>query len=530
MKSGDKSYSVNILSGHCSCPYFTKRNIPCKHMFAIFNLLPQQWSWHDLPMCLTNSAYMTLDTGMLLLKEEAMSGDLEGCSTEMQADLDLSTFVCGSDAKNELPSDVSTSEIHWMSQSNGESFQKIPKKQTLGHKLRSQQKKAHELLTKCKDVCYLTTHGSVLETVIQDAEKIYSRLIKSTGVNNTGECLPVFPVLAQVSVNKCKKRCKFQSKQRYDGPAQKRFKKKAEILQEAHEDTKGVVLENPSEELPLQEADEDVVILENPSGELPFQEADEDVVILENPSEELPLQETDEDVISENPSEELPLQEADEDVVILENPSEELPFQEADEDVVILENPSEELPLQEADEDVISENPSEELPLQEADEDVVILENPSEELPLQKTIEISENQEVFDGTKAVLNSSSETVLKVVMKERLSEKTLRNTIISNMHAGVHNDPLVTATRKSLGRPKQKIQRRERPRQLRQVSEEIMAITKQAKKVMRSLQCCDDAINKVQICGCLIRFSRTLCTTLHRKIFLPVILLKKLVTAQ
>ena len=117
-----------------------------------------------------------------------------------------------------------------------------------------------------------------------------------------------------------------------------------------------------------------------------------------------------------------------------------------------------------------------------------------------------------------------------MKERLSEKTLRNTIISNMHAGVHKDPLVTATRKSLGRPKQKIQRRERPRQLRQVSEETMAITKQAKKVMRSLQCCDDAINKVQICGCLVRFSRTLCTTLHRKIFLPVVPLKKLVTAQ
>ena len=308
LKSGDKSYSVNILSGHCSCPYFTKRNIPCKHMFAIFNLLPQQWSWHDLPMCLTNSAYMTLDTGMLLLKEEAMSGDLEGSSTETQADLDLSTFVCGSDAKNELPSDVSTSEIHWMSQSNGESFQKIPKKQTLGHKLRSQQKKAHELLTKCKDVCYLTTDSSVLKTVIQDAEKIYSRLIKSTGVNNTGECLPVFPVLAQVSVNKCKKRCKFQSKQRYDGPAQKRFKKKAEILQEANKDTKGVVLENPSEELPLQEADEDV-ISENPSEELPLQEVDEDVVILENPSEELPLQEADKDVVVlENPSEELPLQ------------------------------------------------------------------------------------------------------------------------------------------------------------------------------------------------------------------------------
>ena len=104
-----------------------KGKIPCKHMFAIFNLLPRHWSWHDLSMCLTNSAYITLDTGMLSLKEEAMSGDLEGCSTETQADLDLNTFVCESDAKNELSSDISTSEIHWMSQSNGESFQKIPK-------------------------------------------------------------------------------------------------------------------------------------------------------------------------------------------------------------------------------------------------------------------------------------------------------------------------------------------------------------------------------------------------------------------
>ena len=206
---------------------------------------------------------MTLDTGMLSLKEESLSGDLEGCSTEMQADLDIHTYVCESDAKNELPSDVSTSEIHWMSQTNGESFQKIPKKQTLGHKLRSQQKKAHELLTKCKDVCYLTTDSLVLETVIQDAEKIYSRLIKSTGVNNSDECLPVFPVLAQVSVNKCRKRCKSQSKQRRDGPAQKRFKKNAEMLQEADEDTEGVISENSSEELCLQEADEDVVISDN---------------------------------------------------------------------------------------------------------------------------------------------------------------------------------------------------------------------------------------------------------------------------
>ena len=44
----------------------------------------------------------------------------------MQADLDSNPFVCSeSDAKNKLPSDVSTSESYWINQNNGESFQKI---------------------------------------------------------------------------------------------------------------------------------------------------------------------------------------------------------------------------------------------------------------------------------------------------------------------------------------------------------------------------------------------------------------------
>ena len=80
LKDGDKYYPVNNSGGHCSCPYFTKRNIPCKHMFSLFNLFPQQCSWCFLPLHLTNSAYMTLDTGMS--KEEEISGDPEGCSTE----------------------------------------------------------------------------------------------------------------------------------------------------------------------------------------------------------------------------------------------------------------------------------------------------------------------------------------------------------------------------------------------------------------------------------------------------------------
>ena len=99
-----------------------------------------------------------------------------------------------------------------MSHGNRESrsFQTIPKKETSTYKLRSQQRKAHVLLTKCKDICYLTTDSLVLDSVIQDAEKIYSRLIKSADIDNSDERLPVFPVLAKVSVNKSRKRNKFQ--------------------------------------------------------------------------------------------------------------------------------------------------------------------------------------------------------------------------------------------------------------------------------------------------------------------------------
>ena len=79
----------------------------------------------------------------------------------------------------------------------------------------------HKIFIKCKDVCYLTIDSLVLESAIQDAEEIYSRLIKSTDPNNSGKRLPVFLILVKVSVNKCRKRDKFQSKQIHDGPAQK---------------------------------------------------------------------------------------------------------------------------------------------------------------------------------------------------------------------------------------------------------------------------------------------------------------------
>ena len=191
------------------------------------------------------------------------------------------------------------------------------------------------------------------------------------------------------------------------------------------------------------------------------------------------------------------MQEADGDIVISESESEELHMQEADGDIVISESKSEELHMQEADGD--AESYCKQLPLQE---DIATCED----LFLQKTNEnvvlrnVSENPMAADGTAAVLNNCSS---RFVMKDsgRLSEDALRNTLSSNMQiklqTGVCKDPLLAAKRNSLGCPKQKNKRREKPRQLRQLSEQTIAIKKDAKKAVRALQCDDDVMNKVSI---------------------------------
>ena len=75
------------------------------------------------------------------------------------------------------------------------------------------------------------------------------------------------------------------------------------------------------------------------------------------------------------------------------------------------------------------------------------------------------------------------------------------------ACLHKHPLLAAKRNSLGHPKQKIQRQEKARQLRLVSKQIIAITTLAKKIWRSLECCDDVTNKVRMC---FFGSEVLCT--------------------
>ena len=69
-------YTVDIPQGNCTCPSFTHDHIPCKHMFAVFQLYPE-WSWSNLPPVLLNAPHMTLEA----LPEDTPHDDPENTDT-----------------------------------------------------------------------------------------------------------------------------------------------------------------------------------------------------------------------------------------------------------------------------------------------------------------------------------------------------------------------------------------------------------------------------------------------------------------
>ena len=60
-------YTINFggSSGEpsCSCFDWIRWNIPCKHFFAIFRLIPN-WNWNHLPSSYRSSAYLSTETAL----------------------------------------------------------------------------------------------------------------------------------------------------------------------------------------------------------------------------------------------------------------------------------------------------------------------------------------------------------------------------------------------------------------------------------------------------------------------------------
>lgn len=99
--SGDSKYTIDFGADKdmpsCGCADWKQWNLPCKHMFAIFRLLPT-WNWYKLPKRYLESPYLSADDEALhvYFEEGGMVGEqseehshalnldeneVEGCTT-----------------------------------------------------------------------------------------------------------------------------------------------------------------------------------------------------------------------------------------------------------------------------------------------------------------------------------------------------------------------------------------------------------------------------------------------------------------
>jgi hypothetical protein len=155
----DKCNNVDIPKGLCSCYYFIKNRIPCKHMFAVFRH-HNEWNWNSLPAALTESTYMVLDvdTGTTMTT----------CTMDQVVD------------KDQQPT-----------------FQSLPPKITSAHSLKLARRHLHDLLHKCTSVVYMNDNITDLQRATAMAENLYRELI---GFATTST--PEIPVLVKSTMKR----------------------------------------------------------------------------------------------------------------------------------------------------------------------------------------------------------------------------------------------------------------------------------------------------------------------------------------
>ena len=70
----------------CSCSDWTKWQLPCKHFFALFRLVPE-WSWESLPESYRKSAYLSTDHTSLPEYQVTYKEDATYESTALELDM-----------------------------------------------------------------------------------------------------------------------------------------------------------------------------------------------------------------------------------------------------------------------------------------------------------------------------------------------------------------------------------------------------------------------------------------------------------
>jgi len=174
-KNGE--YLVDIKGGNCTCPYYTLRRVPCKHMFCIFQNF--SWTWSDLPLECTQCPHMTLDN------------EIDKCIDQSDLLQDEQVDVMHND-------DGTPTVEH--------SFTLIPQYRAAGSRLLCLQKQLRDELAKCTAAVFMIDDISTLETLQQKVHSIHLELLSAASTSQTDGNLSTMKQLMKEEVTEFRKK------------------------------------------------------------------------------------------------------------------------------------------------------------------------------------------------------------------------------------------------------------------------------------------------------------------------------------
>lgn len=178
VKTTGGCYETNITAGTCSCIYYQKQKMPCKHMFAVFR--HTSLGWNDLPKELTEAPYMRLD-------------------------LDTCNEPCAQDSVSQEYIGV---DEEVTDEGNGE----IPPKVTPGRMVAKLQRSIRDELAKCASMAYMVNDAPLLAEVHAQIQAIHLRLLQTARCNPQDSQLPVISLLVKANLSDYRRRSKLTAR------------------------------------------------------------------------------------------------------------------------------------------------------------------------------------------------------------------------------------------------------------------------------------------------------------------------------
>ena len=193
--SGNSVYDVNITDGTCSCPYFLKQNLPCKHIFSIFE--HTDWSWKNLPISLTESPHMILEETFLKVNQSEPNSVID--VTVCAGKVDDHTDTGDHNINQEVDYDGNHADPDAVHST-------IPSYHPSGKTLLSMQKKIRDNLAKCSAAVFMIDDISVLKEIDDKVNHIHTELLQTASTNLSSEQIPVMKCLMADESNEYKQR------------------------------------------------------------------------------------------------------------------------------------------------------------------------------------------------------------------------------------------------------------------------------------------------------------------------------------